>query len=286
MVQTIYFARLLTRWMAIALLLAALLFVAAGTTQIATIRMYLAVFSALLLSTMLAVSPALAAERARRDQRDAQDLGRFTSGLLFLATAAIGALDVGRIHFGPEMPAAVGAIGLLLFVLAMCLQLWAMAANPFFSPIIRLQRERGHRLVSSGPYRFVRHPGYVAMLICAPASALALGSWLALIPASMFGLAVVRRTRIEDAFLTAELPGYEAYAHSVRGGFLPLASRGKEARNLFAAVMLSVVVMGSYELRTSLRLTPSQTLHELIPGGFCAIPPSVGSMETHMCTEK
>ncbi len=286
MVRTIYFARLLTRWMTIALLLAALLFVAAGTTQIATIRIYLAVFSALLLSTMLAVSPELAAERAHRDQRDAQDLGRFTSGFLFLATVAIGALDVGRIHSGPELPAAAGAIGLLLFVLAMCLQLWAMAANPFFSPIIRLQRERGHRVVSSGPYRFVRHPGYLAMLICAPASALALGSWLALIPASMFGLAVVRRTRIEDAFLTAELPGYEAYVRSVQGRFSPFASRGKGVRNLFAAVMLSVAVMGSYKLRASLRLTPLPTLHELIPRGFCAVSPSVAAMETHMCTEK
>ncbi len=286
MVQIIYFARLLTRWMAIAFLLAALLFVAAGTTEIATVRMYLAVFSALLLSTMLAVSPELAIERAHRQEPEPQDLGRFGSGLLFLATVAIGALDVGRIHFGPELPAAVGAIGLLLFVLAMCLQLWAMAANPFFSPIIRLQRERGHRVVSSGPYRFVRHPGYLAMLICAPASGLALGSWLALIPASMFGLVVVRRARIEDAFLTAELPGYEAYMRSVQGRLLPFASRGKGVLNLFAVVMLSVAFIGSYKLRVTLRLTAPLTLRELIPGGFCAVSPSVAAMETHMCTEK
>ncbi len=285
MVQTMYLARLLTRWMAIALLLTALLFVAAGTTQIATVRMYLAAFSALLLSTMLAVSPELAGERARQEP-EAQDLGRFTSGLLFLVTVAIGALDVGRIHFGPDLPAAVGAIGLLLFVLAMCLQLWAMATNPFFSPIIRLQRARGHRVVSSGPYRFVRHPGYLAMLICAPASGLALGSWLALIPASIFGLVVVRRTRIEDAFLTAELPGYEAYVRSVQGRFLPFGSRGKEVRSLLAVVMLSMALIGSYTLRVSLRLTSPLTLHELIPRGFCAVSPSVAAMETHMCAEK
>jgi len=61
-----------------------------------------------------------------------------------------------------------------------------MIVNPFFSPALRIQAERGHAVIARGPYRFIRHPGYLAMLIAVPASALALGSWLALIPAFAF----------------------------------------------------------------------------------------------------
>ena len=64
------------------------------------------------------------------------------------------------------------------------IQTWAMTANPFFSPVVRIQHEHGHRLIDSGPYRFVRHPGYLAMCIAAPASAAAIGSWAGLFPAT------------------------------------------------------------------------------------------------------
>jgi len=101
------------------------------------------------------------------------------------------------------------------------LQMWAMVVNPFFSPEIRLQVERGHRLVSDGPYRFLRHPGYLAMLISAPASALAIGSWLALLPASTFCLVILKRVGAEEEFLQKNLAGYRDYVRQVRGRLFP-----------------------------------------------------------------
>ncbi len=96
-----------------------------------------------------------------------------------------------------------------------------MIRNPFFSPVLRIQSEHGHHLGESGPYRFVRHPGYLAMTISIPASAVALGSWLALIPATGFLLVIQHRATIEDKFLRLHLPGYAEYAQRVPSG-LPL----------------------------------------------------------------
>ena len=104
---------------------------------------------------------------------------------------------------------------------ATTLQLWAMVVNPFFSPEIRLQSERGHRLVTCGPYRFLRHPGYLAMLISVPASALAIGSWLALVPAAAFCLVILKRVGAEEEFLQKNLAGYSDYMRQVRGRLFP-----------------------------------------------------------------
>jgi len=89
------------------------------------------------------------------------------------------------------------------------------------SPALRIQTERGHSVITRGPYRIVRHPGYFAMLVAVPASALAVGSWLALIPAFAFSAVIVRRTTLEDRYLRQVLPGYLGYADSVRYLLLP-----------------------------------------------------------------
>jgi len=110
---------------------------------------------------------------------------------------------------------------LVTFVLATLTQAWAMAVNPFFSPVVRIQSERGHHTITRGPYRFIRHPGYLAMLIALPASALAIGSWLALIPGLTFSGVIARRAAIEDSFLKLNLEGYANYALCVRFRLVP-----------------------------------------------------------------
>lgn len=99
--------------------------------------------------------------------------------------------------------------------------MWAMIVNPFFSPVIRIQAERGHHLITRGPYRWLRHPGYLAMIVAIPASALAIGSWLALISAAGFCLIIMRRARWEDEILKDELAGYMDYMHRVPSSFFP-----------------------------------------------------------------
>jgi protein-S-isoprenylcysteine O-methyltransferase Ste14 len=108
---------------------------------------------------------------------------------------------------------------LAIFLTSSSIQTWAMAANPFFSPVIRLQNEIGHRLVDSGPDHFVGHPGYLAMCVSVCPSALAIGSVLALIPAAVFVLVIHRRACLEDSFLKQNLPGYNLYAKRVAAGF-------------------------------------------------------------------
>jgi protein-S-isoprenylcysteine O-methyltransferase Ste14 len=96
-----------------------------------------------------------------------------------------------------------------------------MSANRFYSRFVRIQRERGHTVVSSGPYRYVRHPGYVGQMTFSLASPLALGSLWALIPGGLFALRLVVRTALEDKTLRVELGGYREYVAHVRYRLLP-----------------------------------------------------------------
>ena len=117
------------------------------------------------------------------------------------------------------MPVYVAAY--VVLVVAYGLVLWAMWTNRFFSSVVRIQTDRGHHVVHDGPYRFVRHPGYVGAILLGLASAVALGSLWALIPAGLMAMAVIVRTALEDATLKRELPGYAEYASRVRYRLLP-----------------------------------------------------------------
>ena len=216
-----YVTRTFGRWALLTFSFALLLFFAAGTTEIASLRAYITTFSGLLLVTMLAVHPDLAEERIHAHEGALDSGTRLASGLLFLVTVTSAALDVGRLHESDTVAAGVRLAALLAFSAAVAFQASAMIVNPFFSPVIRLQKERNHRIITRGPYGLVRHPGYLAMLIAIPASALALGSWLALIPGAAFSAVITRRTAYEDRFLKANLPGYADYSGRVRYRLLP-----------------------------------------------------------------
>lgn len=215
---------LLLRWGLITASLSCLLLLAAGTSRIASLRGYLALFSVWLLVTMLVVDPRLAQERAHPGNPGMDDGLRFATGFSFLLTLTVAAFFAGHMHFGLNVPAPLRHAALVAFALSCCLHTWAMIANPFFSPVVRIQTEAGHRLIANGPYRFMRHPGYAAMLISLPASALAIGSYIALLPALAFILVISWRTQLEDQFLKANLPGYAEYAEHVPAG-LPFMRR-------------------------------------------------------------
>jgi len=189
--------RLLLRWGLITTSLSGLLFLAAGTSHVVSLRVYLALFSAWLLVTMLAVDPRLAQERAHPRSTGTDGGLRFAAGFFFLLTLTIAAFSVGRLPPGFNVPTSLRDAALVAFALSGSLQTWAMIANPFFSPIVRLQTERGHHVIADGPYRLARHPGYFAMWISTPASALAIGSFVALIPAIGFVWVIHQRTRVE-----------------------------------------------------------------------------------------
>jgi len=101
------------------------------------------------------------------------------------------------------------------------LTVWAMRANAYFSTVVRIQSERGHTVCRHGPYRYVRHPGYVGYALQSLAIPFLLGSWWALLPAFAAIVAMVIRTALEDRMLQAELPGYREYAREVRCRLVP-----------------------------------------------------------------
>jgi protein-S-isoprenylcysteine O-methyltransferase Ste14 len=125
-----------------------------------------------------------------------------------------------RFH-GERWPVWMPAAALLITLAGGAVSAVAMYANRFFSTTVRIQSERGHVVVSGGPYRAVRHPGYVGMLLVYAAIPFALGSFWALTPAVLTVSLVVLRTALEDGTLRAELPGYTEYAATVRYRLLP-----------------------------------------------------------------
>ena len=98
---------------------------------------------------------------------------------------------------------------------------WATAANTFFSRIVRIQPERGHTVVTGGPYRYVRHPAYAGAILYELAVPFLLASWPALAASGLSALLLILRTALEDRTLQAELTGYVDYVRQVRYRLLP-----------------------------------------------------------------
>ncbi len=137
-----------------------------------------------------------------------------------LAMFVVAGLDAGR--FGRStMPFAVQALGVVGFIGSMVIIYWVMLSNPFLSGVVRIQDDRGQKTITTGPYRLVRHPMYVGMMIFFVAIPLILGSAWALIPSLVMVAVFVVRTALEDRTLQNELPGYAEYAQRVRYRLVP-----------------------------------------------------------------
>ncbi|MGK6317165.1 methyltransferase family protein [Neorhizobium sp. DT-125] len=137
-----------------------------------------------------------------------------------VAILPVAALDAGRFHWS-AVPAWAMPLGYATVLAGIAVTAWAQAVNPFFEPGVRIQSERHQRVIDTGPYRFVRHPGYIAALLLFFGMALALGSFWALIPAALAAAVLVLRTSWEDQLLQAELPGYDEYSRQARWRLVP-----------------------------------------------------------------
>lgn len=137
-----------------------------------------------------------------------------------VAILPVGAFDAARFHWSHVSPGAVMG-GYAALLAGMAITAWAQAVNPFFEPGVRIQSERHQRVIDTGPYQFVRHPGYSAAILLFFGMALALASLWAMVPAAVASAFLVLRTAWEDRLLRRELPGYEAYAQKVRARLIP-----------------------------------------------------------------
>jgi len=132
----------------------------------------------------------------------------------------VAALDDGRFHWLP-VPWWVCGIGYVLLIAGLAGMTWAESVNKFFEPTVRIQTDRGHRVIDTGPYAIVRHPGYVSGFLVFIGMPLSLGSLWALIPAILLCPLLVLRTIWEDQTLREELAGYEGYTQRVRYRLIP-----------------------------------------------------------------
>jgi protein-S-isoprenylcysteine O-methyltransferase Ste14 len=173
---------------------------------------------------LIPTNPALLADRSRGIRKGTKGWDRwiasFAAGLLPMASWVIAALDV-RSEWSSQMSLALHVGGSVFFALGWTIFLWATASNAFFSTTVRIQEERGHTVQTGGPYRFVRHPGYVGAIVYQLATPFLLGSWWALIPMVASVPLYILRTALEDKTLYEELDGYRGYAQQTRYRLLP-----------------------------------------------------------------
>jgi protein-S-isoprenylcysteine O-methyltransferase Ste14 len=211
----------LARWLLFTSIFALAMYVVAGRLDLPMLNAYVAATAALFLVATLFVDPELLKERTRRGQKGEDPLRLALIRVLFAAFLLVALLDIGRFHWSDTVPRVLQLASLLVATAAMAWTFWALAANRFFLPVIRIQAERGHGVVSDGPYAWVRHPGYAGNVLSAPATALALGSWWALVPALAISILFAMRTAHEDRFLEEHLEGYREYAARVRFRLAP-----------------------------------------------------------------
>lgn len=145
-------------------------------------------------------------------------LGLF--GIGYLAEIVVAALD--ERYDVSTMSGWLWPVGASMYAFCVFILTWAMAVNTHFEKTVRIQHDRGHRVIDSGPYRIVRHPGYLgAILGFILAVPFLLGSWWAFAPAMLAVVCLIVRTALEDRTLQNELDGYKAYAQNVRYRLLP-----------------------------------------------------------------
>jgi len=134
----------------------------------------------------------------------------------------IAGLDHGRFHWSDSVPTWLQWTALIAVAAGYAFCLWAMRVNRFFSSIVRIQNDRGQVVITTGPYVFIRHPGYLAGIVIVVASGAALDSWIAAAILVVSTLPfLLYRAATEDRVLLAELPGYRNYAERVRWRLLP-----------------------------------------------------------------
>ena len=168
--------------------------------------------------------PDLLAERAKfLRHADAKSWDKILSPLVGLGGGLIPLAAGLEARFGSSSGLGLGAeiVSLVLILAGYVFASWALIENRFFSGMVRIQKERGHQVVSTGPYRWVRHPGYAGALLTYLFAPILLASQWAYIPVAFLSVVLVIRTSLEDRTLRQELPGYADYTQRTRYRLLP-----------------------------------------------------------------
>jgi len=207
------------------LIIGVLLFLSAGRLDWLWAWLFLAGWLLLMLASAIVMhrkGPDLLNERGRQAENikgwDKVLMGIYL--LVLFTTPVVAGLDGVRFEWS-VMPFAWHVVGLVGFIPAMIMPLWAMSANAYLATMVRIQDDRDHQVVTTGPYRYVRHPMYVGTIFFGLSIPLFLGSWWTFIPCGLIVVLFIIRTALEDRTLQEELPGYAEYTQQVRYRLLP-----------------------------------------------------------------
>ena len=203
----------------------AALFWSAGTLhwwQAWAVLLIMVVWSIATAVVILRSDPSLLAERLgpRKGAKRWDTVIMSVLGLVQLARYIVAGLDM-RYGWSSHFSMTGQLVALVLCALGYVLMVWATASNRFFTQIVRIQKERGQIVVKDGPYRYVRHPGYLGAIVFEALAWVVLGSWWSAIPSGLGAMLLLVRTALEDKALKAELEGYAAYTQEVRYRLLP-----------------------------------------------------------------
>ncbi len=221
-------AAVIVRFVALVLVLSAVLFITAGTLNWPMGWVYVGVTLVITAGSrvlMFRINPELIMERAGyAEKQDAKQWDKALMPVIALygplAILIVAGLN-RRFGWAPPIALWTQIAAMILLILGSIFSTWAILVNRFFSAVVRIQTDRGHTVISDGPYRIVRHPGYVGGVLGDLMIPLALGSAWALIPGALIAALTVLRTALEDRTLQAELPGYAEYAQRTRYRLLP-----------------------------------------------------------------
>ncbi len=203
-----------------------LMFVPAGTIRWAEGWIFILVFLAL---TILAIiylwrtNPEIFAARRKMFRPGTKRWDKVLVRLLmlsFLTLFVVAAMDSGQFHWS-SAPTWLIVLGYVLLCTGYVLSIWAESVNKFAEPSVRIQTERGHKVIDTGPYAVIRHPLYLGALFFFTGIPLALASFYALIPGAAATAVLIVRTVLEDRTLHKELAGYNEYATRVRYRLIP-----------------------------------------------------------------
>jgi len=218
--------RVLLRIVTLTLILAALLFGSAGTLKWPEAWIFLAIVLAISIPSSLALKrrdPQLFRDRMGYDKKKPETYDKFILSfytLFILILFLVPGLDAVRFTWS-FVPFYFKVVGFALLFVAFFVMAAVIKANPYLSSIVEVREDKGQKLITTGPYRYVRHPWYVGIIIWFYSIPLALGSWYDLIPAVCLTIIIIIRTKIEDRVMHRDLPGYGDYAQKTRYRLLP-----------------------------------------------------------------
>jgi len=215
--------RRLIQVFSVLILQGAILFIAAGTLSWKW-AWYVLLLGLFLLIINLILLPAELVEERGRKKENVKKWDRILTSIISLPTILMyvfSGLD-HRFNWTGDVHIIMNIAGLVLIFLGSMIFTWSMVSNKFFSTLVRLQTDRQHTVVTEGPYKYVRHPGYLGYMIFTLATPIALGAFWGLVFSGIIGILLIVRTALEDATLKKELPGYAEYTENVKYKLIPL----------------------------------------------------------------